>query len=417
MQKAQTVQVQGPVGDQGLTVTPSRSFAALVVLAVLALVAAPATANPVSQTLRAEGSRQLYNFDLEAARETFKKAVAADPSDSGAYRGLASVLWAQTASLRGSMTVDSYLGGISRSDVSLPPPPAALATAFKSAVDQATALARARVTSHPDDVDAQYDLGAAIGLRASYAATVEGSVMSAFRAARGAYEAHERVLQISPTRHDAALIVGTYRYVVAAMSLPLRWAAYIAGFGGGAEAGLQMVESAARYPGDSQTDAQIALVLLYNRERRYDDALQQLRSLRERYPRNRLFVLEAGSTSLRANHLEDAERTLSEGIDRLASDTRPRTSGEEALWYYKRGAARAGLGKDDEARRDLEHALKQVARPWVHARTHLELGKLAAKAGRTADARQAWRSTIALCQREQDEPTADEARRLLKTLR
>ena len=200
------------------------------------------------------------------------------------------------------------------------------------------------------------------------------------------------------------------------MSLPLRWAAYIAGFGGGAATGLELVESAARYPGDSQTDAQIALVLLYNRERRYDDALQQLRSLRERYPRNRLFLLEAGSTSLRANRLQDAERTLTEGIDRLATDTRPRTSGEEALWYYKRGATRAGLGKDDEARRDLEHALSQDARPWVHARTHLELGKLAQKAGRAADARKAWQSTISLCEREQDEATADEAKRLLKRL-
>ena len=259
--------------------------------------------------------------------------------------------------------------------------------------------------------------GAAIGLRASYAATVEGSVMSAFRAARGAYDAHERVLQMDPSRHDAALIVGTYRYLVSAMSLPLRWAAYVAGFGGGAETGLELVESAARYPGDSQTDAQVALVLLYNRERRYDDALKQLRALRERYPRNRLFWLEAGSTSLRAQRLQDAEQMLTDGIDRFASDTRPRTAGEEALWYYKRGSARAGLNRDEDARRDLEHALGVNARRWVHARSHLELGKLAQKAGRTLDAQKAWQSTIALCEREQDEATADEAKRRLKDLR
>jgi tetratricopeptide (TPR) repeat protein len=392
---------------KGLNIAASHRFTALAVAAVLALPGAPAAANEASAALRAEGTSQLYNFDLDAARDTFRKAVAADPADSAAYRGLASVLWAQTASLRGSMTVDSYLGGLSRANVPLPPPPVALATEFRSAVDRATALARARLASHPNDVDAQYELGAAIGLRASYAATIEGSVMSAFRAARGAYDAHERVLQMSPARHDAALIVGTYRYLVAAMSMPLRWAAYIAGFGGGAAAGLELVESAARYSGDSQTDAQIALVLLYNRE---------LRSLRERYPRNRLFWLEAGSTNLRANHLQEAERILTDGIDALATDTRPRTSGEEALWYYKRGSARAGLGRDDDARRDLEQALNRDARPWVHARTHLELGKLAQKGGRTADARKAWQSTISLCEREQDEATADEARRLLKRL-
>ena len=39
---------------------------------------------------------------------------------------------------------------------------------------------------------------------------------------------------------------------------------------------------------------------MYNRERRYDDALRVLQELRRLYPRNRLVVLEAGSTALRA---------------------------------------------------------------------------------------------------------------------
>ena len=60
------------------------------------------------------------------------------------------------------------------------------------------------------------------------------------------------------------------------------------GFGGGREQGLQLIEGAAAYVGDNQEEARFALVLLYNRERRYDEALAQLATLRERYPRNRL---------------------------------------------------------------------------------------------------------------------------------
>src|SRR5437764_26168 len=100
--------------------------------------------------------------------------------------------------------------------------------------------------------------------------------------------------------HDAALATfreavaadpqaaGTYRYIVATLSLPLRMVAYAAGFGGGKEKGLKQIEEAAAYSGENQTEARFALLLLYNREKRYDDALKVLAALREQYPRNRL---------------------------------------------------------------------------------------------------------------------------------
>src|SRR4029077_10590008 len=129
---------------------------------------------------------------------------------------------------------------------------------------------------------------AAVGLRASYTATVDGSVTGAFRAAREAYDEHEEVMSLDPRRKDAGLIVGTYRYIVATLALPLRMMAYVAGFGGNREKGLRLIEEAAAYQGENQTDARFALLLLYNRERRYADAMAQLTALRERFPRNRL---------------------------------------------------------------------------------------------------------------------------------
>ena len=89
-------------------------------------------------------------------------------------------------------------------------------------------------------------------MRASYIATVEGKALGAFRVAREAYEEHERVLALDPRRKDAGLIVGTYRYMVSALALPVRWVAYIAGFGGGKDLGLRMVEEAAAYPGTTR---------------------------------------------------------------------------------------------------------------------------------------------------------------------
>ena len=49
-----------------------------------------------------------------------------------------------------------------------------------------------------------------------------------------------------------------------------------------------MIEEAAAYGGENQEDARFALALVYNREKRYEEALKELELLRSRYPRNRL---------------------------------------------------------------------------------------------------------------------------------
>src|SRR5882672_6193135 len=354
--------------------------------AFLAAAAVPARGNPESEALRAKAANHTYNLEHDLALATLRQAVAADPQDAGAYRGLASSLWLSITFRRGNMTVDDYLGRPNKPNANqLPNPPAETVAGFRDAIDKATALARQRIAKNPKDADAHYQLGAAVGLRASYTATVDGSVLGAFRAAREAYEEEEKVLDLQPQRRDAGLIVGTYRYIVAALSLPLRMVAYVAGFGGGKEKGIKQIEEAAAYGGDNQTEARFALILLYNREKRYDDALKVLTTLRERYPRNRLVWLESGSTSLRAGRAADAERFLSDGLTRFADDRRPRMFGEDALWRHKRGAAFAGLGRGADAEADVRKSLTLEGRKWVHARSHLELGKLALKAGnRTA---------------------------------
>jgi tetratricopeptide (TPR) repeat protein len=383
--------------------------------ALVAVTAGPAVANPESQALRAKAASHLYNLEHDLALTTFRQAVAADPQDPGAYRGLASSLWLSITFRRGNMTVDDYLGRPNKPNNSpLPNPPLESTAGFREAVERAIAIARQRIRQNPADADAHYQLGAAVALRASYTATVEGSVLGAFRAAREAYDEHETVMSLQPQRKDAGLIVGTYRYIVAALALPLRMVAYVVGFGGGKERGIKLIEDAAAYGGDNQTDARFALILVYNREKRYDDALRQLGLLRDRYPRNRLAWLETGSTCLRADRPADAERFLSEGFTRFADDRRPRMFGEDALWHYKRGTARARLGRTTDAEGDLRKALQFEGRSWVHARAHLELGKLALKAGNTAAAAAELRAAIPLADSDNDPATSDEARRLLK---
>lgn len=392
-----------------------RSILAALAAVLVTVASSRADANPASDALRVRATNEIYNLDDEASLATWRQATTVDPSDGAAWRGLAGALLAHIAMLRGTMTVDSYLGRVTTDEVKSTPPPPELTREFDAAIARAITLARAQVSAKPKDPQARYELGAAVGLRASYLATIDGSLIGAFRSAREAFDEHERVMQLDPKRADAGLIVGTYRYLISTLSMPMRVLAYAVGFGGGRERGLELIEKAAAYPGDNQSDARLVLVLLDNREKRYDAALDQLAALRVQYPRNRLFWLETGSTLLRANRPAEAERILNDGFAMLERDRRPRMLGEEALWYYRRGLARVTLSRPDDATADFERALASTdGRKWVQGRVHLELGRIALQRGKRQDARTHLMAASTLGDSDRDGLSAARARELLK---
>src|SRR5688572_10250433 len=309
-----------------------------------------------SREFRERASELVYNLDHEDAIRLLRQAVAADPNDSGNHRALASAIWLLILFKRGAVTVDHYLGSFTKRNVELKQPAAELDAEFKREVAKAIELAEKRVAASPRDAQAQFDLGTAVGLQASYIASVEGKMMAGFGAARRSYNVQEEALALDPRRHEAGLIVGTYRYIVSTLPFYMRVGAYLVGFGGDKDRGLKMIEQTAAAGGENRTDAEFALVLLYNREKRYDDAMRVLGNLRRRYPRNRLVLLEAGATATRANRAAEAEALLTEGLAMLARDNRAKIPGEDALWHYKRGAARVMLRRADEAMADLRQA-------------------------------------------------------------
>jgi tetratricopeptide (TPR) repeat protein len=373
--------------------------------------------HPVAQdrthALRVRGVELGYNLDHAAAVAAFKEAIAADPTQPANYRLTAAAAWIDLLFQQGAITVDDYLGQ-ARGDVARATPNAALAATVKDSLRRAIDLSEARLREHPADPDAHYHVGAAYAFLASYGATVEGRVMGSLGPARRAYHEHERVLALDPRRKDAALVVGLYRYGVSGLSAPLRLLAHLAGFGGGRDDGIRLVEEAARYPSDVQPNARFTLVLIYNRERRYDDALRMIRDLQQQFPRNRLLWLEEGSTDLRAGRPAAAQAALEEGLARLAHDPRPRAFGEEARWRYAHGAALAGLKEDAAAERELRAALGGATRDWVRGRAHKELGKLADRAGDHGRALEEYLEADRLCRADHDTDCSDEVRTLKK---
>ena len=366
-----------------------------------------------SVAARARGVELGYNLDYDEAIAAFRQAIIDDPSDPTPYRLLAAAMWTRLLFQRGAVMVDDYLGE-ARSGSPREPPPPALDTFFRDTIRQAMTLAEARLRADPSSIDARYQIGAAAAFQATYAGTVSGSVLSGFGPARRAYAEHERVMALDPARKDAGLVVGMYRYAVSTLSAPARLLAHIAGFGGGRERGLQLIEAAAAFPSDVQTNAKFILILIYNREARYADALATIRQLQRQYPRNRLLWLEEAGTALRAGRPVDARHAIEMGLAWLSHDTRPRARGEEARWHLYYGTALVALRDAPAAERELGLALSIDSRDSVHGRAHKELGKLADLAGDRPRALAEYRMAARLCDADRDSDAAAEARRLIK---
>jgi len=357
--------------------------------------------------------RAAYNLDEIEALTLARRSVAMAPGEPSTHRALANILWLDILFKRGSVVTDTYASGSLKDQVALPKPPSDLEAEFKRELAQAIDLAEARVRRDPKDLQARYDTGTAYALQATYAATVEGSVMSGMRLAKRAYDTQEFVLKSDPKRAEAGLIVGVYRYLVSTLSFPTRYMAYIIGFGGGKEKGIAMIEAASQAV-DTHVDAKAALMLIYKREARHADSLRMARELEAEFPKNRLFTLEAGSSATLAGRPQEADVILSKGIAAFEKDERAKLPGERAMWFYKRAVARVALRHLSGAQADLDTALKSEPPEWVRGRAQLELGKIADLQAKRNDAVGAYRQAQTLCRARNDGVCADEADSLLK---
>lgn len=399
--------------------TPTTAFTCALALALALSAHAEPSAGPADNgkaaaaALRQKGLELGYNLDHAGAIAAFKEAIAADPGDPAGYRLLAAATWTTILFNQGAITVDDFLGD-ARADLQRSAPTDALAASFHDAANRALALSEQRLQAHPEEIDARYQVGAASEVIATYTATIEGRLLGSVGTARRAYREHQRVLKLDSNRKDAGLIVGLYGYTVSTLPMPLRLMANLAGFSGSKDQALRLVEAAARFPSEAQPGALMSLILIYNRESRFDDALRMIGELQQRYPRNRLLWLEAGGTAMRAGRPLEARVALEEGLARLSHDPRPKAAGEEARWRYAYGSALVALNDRAAAEPQLRLALDGATRDWVRGRVHKELGKLADRSGNHARALDEYRLAGRLCRQDNDSDCSEEVKRLLK---
>jgi tetratricopeptide (TPR) repeat protein len=158
--------------------------------------------------------------------------------------------------------------------------------------DEAVREADWRISKNPKDVDALFARGWARSLRCTYVAMVERGFGAGFRLAGKAKDDCARVLQIDPQYVDAKLVVGVYEYVVGALPFPFKILIGFAGITGSKSKGMELLRDDAERGVATSVDARTVIALFLRREGKYKDAIEVVRSLKQKYPRDFLFCLE-----------------------------------------------------------------------------------------------------------------------------
>ena len=388
------------------------------VLAIAALVSALSTAaaSTESRALTREGFRRAYDLRLSDSLAILADARRADPTDPAPLRAAAAVTWMEVLFGQGVATFTAFDGDASGDAVSRPAVPPQLAQRFLTLAGDAVRLAQQRAAAAPDDLDAQYQLGASTGLLALYRGTVEGRTFAAFNEGRRAVAIMDRIRQKDPSHRESALIPGIYRYAVSTLSWPRRVFAAAAGLPGDRDGGIRLLEAAAAESAETASDAGLVLMIVFNRESRHAEATAQLRRLIARHPANRLFRLNLAATALDGARYGDAETEVTAALASHPDFDQPAIPGEPQLWRYIRGAARAAL-LDRLAGEDLREAVQGAPRDWVRARAHVELARLALRDGQTQRARADLDAAEHFGRRGGDAVAVAQARRLWREKR
>ena len=244
--------------------------------------------------LNAHAFEHFYDMEYERSVAEFTQILQRHPDDPDAINHLLNAvlfreLYRIGALDSGEYANDSFLNTSHR------PADPHVSEQIKSLVQQSQTIEDKRLKADPKDVAAIYARGVTKAQFATYTALIERAWFSALRNAVGARHDHEKVLELDPQNLDAKLIVGAHNYVVGSLPWGVKVASSMVGLGGNKDKGLDYLRETAAGNTETSIDAKIVLVVFLRREKRFDEALQFLRSLEPQYPHNVLFAVEEGN--------------------------------------------------------------------------------------------------------------------------
>jgi tetratricopeptide (TPR) repeat protein len=359
------------------------------------------------EALRRSGLEALYNLDYDKAHKDFKEIAQRYPNHPAGHQLLAARVWIKTLyesrRLQGSLysSESFYSSGDDKVDPKI-------INEFRALTREAKRLSEAKLKQDSKNIEALDFLAATEGLKASFEEAVERRHYAALKDGNDAVNLHRTVLKLDPKYIDAQLTIGLYEYVVGSLPLPIKILAGVTGFRGSKKRGLALLEQVAKEGRWSKDDAKTLLVLLYTRERRYEDVITLTRELSEKYPRNYLYRLETADALValaaqkrKANFSAGAVQAEKEAFatfDDLLRDRAVRDASARALdlIHFKYGEALATAGLQDRAAKEFLATTKvERAEPGLVTMAHLFAGRSFDVAGKREEALAQYRLVLA----------------------
>src|SRR5688572_22802298 len=265
------------------------------------------------EELRRSGLDALYNIDYDKAQRDFKEIVQLYPNHPAGHQLLAARLWIKTLyeSRRLQVSLYSSKSFYSSGDDKVDPK---IVSEFRGLTREARRLSEAKLKQEPKNIEALDFLANTEGLKASFEEAVERKHFSALRNGNDAVNHHREVLKLDPKYIDAQITIGLYEYVVGSLPLAKKILAGATGYRGSKKRGLAMLEQVAKEGRWAQDDAKSVLILLYRREKRFDDVLKLTRELSAKYPRNYLLRLETADALVALAGVKRKEKDLAGAV-------------------------------------------------------------------------------------------------------
>jgi hypothetical protein len=288
---------------------------------------------------------------------------------------------------------------------------------FGSRVDAAITATEAWTVREPMRGEAWFYLGGAYGARAQWR-VLRGERLAAARDGKRIKDALEHALTLDPTLQDAFVGIGLYHYyagVAPAAAKMLRWLLLLPG--GDKAAGLQEILRA-RSGGQllrDEADYQLHLIYLWYEEQP-ERALDMLRALRDRHPRNpHLIQLIAEVQDYRLRDFPASLKTYQEMLDLALAKRLAHPAFAEI--HARLGVARLSYPQDALPHlRTVIDAAPQTPIGAV-AQAHFQRGQMLERLEEPREAAAAYRAAIAAVPTGDPLKTANAARAALRALR
>lgn len=163
---------------------------------------------------------------------------------------------------------------------------------FLAALDQAERLANESLRGDGPREGPLFTLTLVYGLRADYAALIEGQDLRALRFSSKGNEWARKLLAVAPECYGAYVATGMEKYLVGLKPAPVRWMLRLGGVKGDRDQGLRELELAAVRGRYLAPFARILLAIAHLRKHELPQAIGLLSELHQEFPHNPLFAKE-----------------------------------------------------------------------------------------------------------------------------